>query len=236
MSVGRNIKRLRLEAGISTLPAFAERLGVTDAQLSDWENDRYVLLRVRTLVRIAKVLRCSVDDLLVGVDPEYDRARRVVRLPSAMPVVAEGEASPGDRASDDPGGQRSAALDWMPRPVDVSDPHAYGVRIRRDSMVPAYRPDMIAIVSPRCLVRDGDEVYVGLASGEWLVRLARPARRGCMLEPYNLTHPPRFSQAGRRFGRCTSSSTRAATSDGTARGGAHRPRQSAGRCQKRNYL
>ena len=193
MSVGRNIKRLRLEAGICTLRAFAERLGVLDAQLSDWENDRYVVLKVRTLVRIAKVIRCSVDDLLVGVDPEYDRARRVVRLPSAMPVVAEGEASPGDRAPDDPGGQRPAALDWMPRPVDVSDPHAYGVRIRRDSMVPAYRPRMIAIVSPRCRVRDGDEVYVGLASGEWLVRLARPARRGCMLEPYNLTHPPRFA-------------------------------------------
>ena len=193
MSVGRNIKRLRLEAGISALRAFAERLGVLDAQLSDWENDRYVVLKVRTLVRIAKVLRCSVDDLLVGVDPEYDRARRVVRLASAMPVVAEGEASPGDRAPDDPGGQRSAALDWMPRPVDVLDPHAYGVRIRRDSMVPAYRPRMIAIVSPRCLVRDGDEVYVGLASGEWLVRLARPARRGCMLEPYNLTHRPRFA-------------------------------------------
>ena len=80
MSVGRNIKRLRLEAGISTPRAFAERLGVLDAQLSDWENDRYVLLRVPTLVRIAKVLRCSVEDLLEGVDPEYDRARGVVRL------------------------------------------------------------------------------------------------------------------------------------------------------------
>ena len=193
MSVGRNIKRLRLEAGISTPRAFAERLGVLDAQLSDWENDRYVLLRVPTLVRIAKVLRCSVEDLLEGVDPEYDRARGVVRLPSAMPVVAEGEASPGDRASDGPGGQRLAALAWVPRPADVSDPHAYAVRIRSDSMVPAYRPDMIAIVSPRCLVRDGDEVYVGLVSGEWLVRLARPASRGCMLEPYTWPHRARFA-------------------------------------------
>ena len=193
MSVGRNIKRLRLEAGISALRAFAERLGVLDAQLSDWENDRHAMLSVSTLVRIAKVLRCSVDDLLVGVDPEYDRARGVVRLPSALPVVAEGEASPGDRALNDPGGQRSAALAWMPRPADISDPDAYAVRIRSDSMVPAYRARMIAIVSPRCCVRDGDEVYVGLASGEWLVRLARPASSGCMLEPYNLTHRARFA-------------------------------------------
>ena len=196
MSVGRNIKRLRLEAGMRTLRAFAERLGVPGAQSFDWENDRYVMLSVRTLLRIAKVLRCSVDDLLVGVDPEYDRARRVVRLPSAMPVVAEGDASPGDRAPNDPGRQRSAALAWMPRPADVSDPDAYAVRIRSDSMVPAYRPRMIAIVSPRCRVQDGDEVYVGLASGEWLVRLARPASGGCMLEPYNRTHRARF--AGRK--------------------------------------
>ena len=193
MSVGRNIKRLRLEAGIWTLRAFAQRLGVPDPQLSEWENDRYAMLSVPNLLRIAKALCCSVDDLLVGVDPEYDRARRVVRAPPAMPVVVEGEASPGDRAPDDPGGQRSAALAWMPRPADISDPDAYAVRILSDSMVPAYRARMIAIVSPRCLVRDGDEVYVGLASGEWLVRLARPARRGCMLEPYNLTHPPRFA-------------------------------------------
>ena len=193
MSVGRNIKRLRLEAGIWTLRAFAKRLGVLDPQLSEWENDRHAMLSVSTLVRIAKVLRCSVDDLLVGVDPEYDRARGVVRLPSALPVVAEGEASPGDRAPNDPGGQRSAALAWMPRPADVSDPDAYAVRIRSDSMVPAYRPDMIAIVSPRCRVRDRDEVYVGLVSGEWLVRLARPASRGCMLEPYNWPHRARFA-------------------------------------------
>ena len=193
MSVGGNIKRLRLAAGICTLRAFAERLGVLDAQLSDWENDRYVLLRVPTLVRIAKVIRCSVDDLLVGVDPEYDRARRVVRLASAMPVVAEGEASPADRASDDPGGQRSAALAWMPRPADISDPDAYAVRILSDSMVPAYRPRMIAIVSPEQEVRDGDEVYAQLASGECLVRLLHMSGDAYVLQPYNPAHRARVA-------------------------------------------
>ena len=181
MSVGRNIKRLRLEAGIWTLRAFAKRLGVLDPQLSEWENDRHAMLSVSTLVRIAKVLRCSVDDLLVGVDPEYDRARGVVRLPSALPVVAEGEASPGDRAPNDPGGQRSAALAWMPRPADVSDPDAYAVRIRSDSMVPAYRPrhDRDRVAALPCAGSATRSTWGLCRANGWSGSRARPAAAAC---------------------------------------------------------
>ena len=73
VTLGRNIKRLRMVAGIRTQKAFGELLGVPQAQVSDWENDRYSVLEVSSLIKLAKALRCSVDDLLAGVDPEYDR-------------------------------------------------------------------------------------------------------------------------------------------------------------------
>ena len=52
-------------------------------------------------------------------------------------------------------------------------------------MIPAYRPNTIAIVAPSRRVQDGDEVYVQLASGESLIRLAQTARGGYLLQSYN---------------------------------------------------
>ena len=59
-------------------------------------------------------------------------------------------------------------------------------------MVPAYSPNMIAIVSPSARLRDGDEVYAGLASGDWVLRVAHAVPGGHALEPYNRTCAARF--------------------------------------------
>ena len=208
MSLGQNIKRLRWEAGLQTQKALAELLGVPQPQVSDWENDRYAVLETLTLVKIAKGLRCSVDLLLAGVDPDYDRVLEEgsrdgvepvgrddssVGAPADIPVVAEGDALPEGVTRNDRGKEQVGVLRWLPRPGDVRDPDAYGVRIRSESMLPAYRPTMIAIVSPGRRVQDGDEVYVRLASGECLVRLAHAAQGGSyMLLPYNHADTVRF--------------------------------------------
>jgi len=76
-SLGENIKRLRVGRGYQTQRAFAVALGVEQSRLSDWENNRYGLPETPNLLKIAKVLGVSVDELLAGVDPEYDAARRL---------------------------------------------------------------------------------------------------------------------------------------------------------------
>ena len=202
MSLGRNIKRLRWEAGLHTQKALADLLGVPQPRVSDWENDRYAVLETLTLVRIAKGLRCSLDELLDGVDPDYDRIRQADRDPAVdpsragsplgaladIPVVAEGDAVPAGLArgrAEQPG-----IVQWVSRPGDLRDPNAYGVRIRSDSMLPAYRPNTIAIVTPGRRVQDGDEVYAQLGSGERLIRLLRAVQGGCVLLSYNLAYSP----------------------------------------------
>lgn len=206
MSLGQNIKRLRWEAGLRTQKELADLLGVPQPQVSDWENDRYAVLETLTLVKIAKGLRCSVDQLLAGVDADYDRIRQdagvtgvepaqdelSVEAPADVPVVAEGYAPPEGNAEQDRGKEREGILQWIHRPGDLRDPHAYGVRIRGDSMVPAHRPNMIAIVSPGRRVQDGDEVYVQLASGECQVRLVHAVRGGYMLQSYNQAYKARL--------------------------------------------
>ena len=60
-------------------------------------------------------------------------------------------------------------------------------------MLPAYRPNMIAIVSPELEVCDGDEVYAQLASGECLVRLLHMSGDAYLLQPYNPAHRARVA-------------------------------------------
>ena len=167
------------------------------------KNDRYANLEICTLVKLAKVFHCSVDELLAGVDPNYDRILEggAVGAGSArtwpdIAVVAEGDAFPDGIAWDEREQERPAVLGWLSRPGDLGDPHAYGIRIRGDSMLPAYRPNMIAIVSPELEVRAGDEVYVQLASGESLVRLLHTSRDGYILQPYNPVHHARLVRQG----------------------------------------
>ncbi len=191
-SLGRNIKRLRQEAGVRTQTALAELLGVAKSQVNDWENDRYPILGTLTLINIAKGLRCSVDDLLAGVDPHYDWTRRTEVASAEIPIVDEGDAPPGGTSRNDQDNQRNEGEKWVACPGDVRDPGAYGIRIRHDSMIPALRPNTIAIVSPIRPVRDGDEVYAQLASGERLVRLAHAVPSGYVLESYNHSYTMRF--------------------------------------------
>ena len=193
-----NIKRFRTVAGFRTQNALADLLGISQAQLSDWETDRYAVLGISSLIKLATLLQCSVDDLLAGVDPDYDRIRQsgaAVTLSdptsSAIAVVAEGDALRDGITWNEREQERPEVLRWLSRPGDLDDPRAYGIQIRGDSMLPAYRPNMIALVSPAREVRDGDEVYAQLASGDCLVRLLHMSRRDYLLQPDNPAHRAR---------------------------------------------
>lgn len=215
-TVGENIKRMRKKSGIQQ-GELAERIGVSQSVLSSWETDRYALPETASLLKLAKALECSVDDLLAGVDEQYDRTRaslaaHVVRervsewndvepgyvdvgdyTKDDIPVIAEGEASPqGTLFWDDEGKLKSDVEDRISRPRDLTDPRAYGVKVRGDSMLPIYKAGMTLIVSPNVTPRDGDEVYVQLLSGERLLKIVRRVADGYLLESANPAYEPRF--------------------------------------------
>src|SRR5688572_22742113 len=74
--LGKNIERLRLAAGHANAAAFARKIGVTSPTLNDWESGRYENLRLESLLRLAKGIPCAVEELLTGVDENYDEVRR----------------------------------------------------------------------------------------------------------------------------------------------------------------
>lgn len=75
VSVGENVKRLRVAAGLSTQALLAERMGVPQPRVSDLENDRYELPDTKTLMIAAAAIGCTVDALLSGIDADYDRQK-----------------------------------------------------------------------------------------------------------------------------------------------------------------
>ena len=62
MNIGTNIKRARLNAGM-TQRELSQRLGVSQAAIVQFEAEK-ANPRIDTLKRIAEALNCSVDDLL----------------------------------------------------------------------------------------------------------------------------------------------------------------------------
>jgi transcriptional regulator with XRE-family HTH domain len=200
---GENLRRLRKAAGLSARE-LARRVGVTPPVMSKWETQKG-LPEGPTLLKLAKALGVAIDELLAGVDPDYDlvREERAQYLPSseagaaaarAIPILAEGEAPADGLAWAADGTPQFHVDEWGSRPGDVRDPRAYLVVIRTDAMEPMIRPGMRAVVSPNQAIADGDLACVHLRSRERLVRVVQHdrAQGGWLLESYNPTSRARF--------------------------------------------
>lgn len=114
--------------------------------------------------------------------------------PDAVPVIAEGEATPDGLIWTNTI-VRHAVIEYIARPHDIDDPDAYGILVIGDSMQPTFRKGHRLIVSPRTPVEDGDEVYVQLESGERLIKLAFRTDDGWRLESINPNYAAREVRA-----------------------------------------
>lgn len=75
-TVGANVRALRRAAGHMHQGAFAQRAKVSQQWLSDLETGRILTPTAENLIRIAIAIPCAVDDLLAGIDPDFDATRR----------------------------------------------------------------------------------------------------------------------------------------------------------------
>jgi phage repressor protein C with HTH and peptisase S24 domain len=197
--VGNVIRKLRNERAW-TLEELAANAGVNKATISQLERGQ-ANPRGDTLDKLAQAFGKVPADLYAATtslsasapDVEDEMLDMTGVSRSDIPIVAEGEANP--RRSlfrDHTGPLMSDVGNRVSRPYDLRDPRAYGVRVRGDSMMPAYRPGMVLVVSPNTPVASGDEVYLQLRSGEWLLKVARSVPRGWLLESINPAYEPRF--------------------------------------------
>lgn len=62
MSLGENVKKFRLEFGL-TQKKLAEQVNLKRNTISDVENGK-ILLSINSLKRVAKVFNCTIDELV----------------------------------------------------------------------------------------------------------------------------------------------------------------------------
>lgn len=72
VSFGSNLRRLRLQRSLKSGEIAAD-LRIKQGTYSDYERDRRGLPEGPTLLKFAKYFRVSLDELLEGIDAEYDR-------------------------------------------------------------------------------------------------------------------------------------------------------------------
>lgn len=144
-SFGENVRRLRREAGFKRSKELAARLNVAASVVSRWENDATGLPEGPTLLRLAIALRCSVEDLLLGVDPDYDalvKPRELTRR-FLRPTLAEMEAAEAaEILAGMPDAQRSA---WL----TLLRPHAKGSAGAANGNTPHADPPVASGSAPR---------------------------------------------------------------------------------------
>lgn len=72
-TVGKNIARIRKARGVSQVE-LAERLEIKQPSMWKFEHGKG-LPELETLFRVAKALPCTIDELIEGIDPDYDAIR-----------------------------------------------------------------------------------------------------------------------------------------------------------------
>jgi len=73
--IGRNLKRLREARGISQT-AIARAAETTEPTVNRWERNQKIDPKVSTVLRLALALDCSVEDLVVELNEDYDQWRK----------------------------------------------------------------------------------------------------------------------------------------------------------------
>ncbi len=91
---------------------------------------------------------------------------------------------------DDQGYPAGEGFRQVKRPYDVSDPHAYGVEVRGDSMAPRYEERDIVIASPIKQVASGDYCVLKTKQGEVMVKRVRFSDGMTILESINPNYEP----------------------------------------------
>lgn len=107
-----------------------------------------------------------------------------------IPLI--GMAQAGSRGFfDDSGFPAGSGWDEVASP-GVSDEHAYALKIKGESMAPAYRDGTIIIVAPGLDVRKGDRVVVKTAKGEVMAKeIGKKTAKSVELKSLNPAHPTR---------------------------------------------
>lgn len=157
-ALGLRLREVRLERGM-TMAALAERIGVTQPAISQWESGRERPGR-ETLQRLAGALGVTAEALALRAGAQSATATlSPLQLPADVPVL--GTAVGGDSGDFSFNGM---VVDYVRRPQGVAQMrNIYALWVTGDSMAPWNRRGDLIYVTPTRPPVPGDHVVVELA-------------------------------------------------------------------------
>ncbi len=181
MSIGENIRRLRLARGMSQTE-LAEKLGVSNKTVSSWESDVGAKTpRMGVIEKLAAVFGVNKSELIDGVDVLVN----TIPAGTFHPIRVAGTVKAGYNgiAFEDFSGYEFA---------DVRHPENYVYfRVEGDSMAPAINDGDLALVRVQPDVESGQVAIVVVNGDEGTIK--KVIRRGgsIALQPFNPAYETR---------------------------------------------
>ncbi|HFZ0245920.1 TPA: S24 family peptidase [Klebsiella aerogenes] len=173
------------ELGISQ-EKLGETLGVTQGAIAHWLNGK----RDPGIENIASIMRAlKIDTISLlpdgSVRSPQDELEYAGKLKDGLvPVV--GEAMMG---ADGEFEMQEVSQGWLR--IYSSDPNAFSVKVKGDSMFPRINSGEFVVIEPRTQVCPGDEVFVRTAEGKNMIkRLGYHRDNTYQFISVNQQHPP----------------------------------------------
>jgi repressor LexA len=201
--LGQKIRELRLHRGW-TLRRLGEAIGKTPAYLSIIENNRRPV-RMPLLEQIARALGVDAsyftgEKETAGKAPILKELRELInrhsgegrKQPSGHKVPILSDIAAGVPFPRDDSFPVGVADEYIEVPADVTDPHAFGLRIKGDSMEPRLFEGDIVIVCPSWKVRENKPVVAKVRDDEVTCKLFSRSNGMVLLTSINPKYPPQL--------------------------------------------
>ncbi len=200
--VGSKIRELRLRRGW-TLRKLGEAVGKTPAYLSIIEN-KHRPVRRPLLEDIARALGVDVSYFL-GLEKgarrpaileelqelvERHRQEQARHGPAGRRVPILSEIAAGEPFPRDDQFPVGVADEYIEVPADITDPTAFGLRVKGDSMAPRLLEGDIVVICPSWEVRENRAVVVKVRDDEVACKLFSRKGNLIVLTSINPAYPP----------------------------------------------
>lgn len=185
MGVKENIKRLRLQAGL-TQEQLADKIGVARSTVTQWESG-WSRPRMGVAEKLAQVFGVRVSEIVDDVDSPYIppnaipmTAGKTVKLPLVGSVHAGTPTEP-DLIDD---------YIEVPEAIQACHPKAYCLRVEGDCMDKVYPEGCIIVVDPDQRPHNGSIAAVILDDYDYVMRRLYRGANTMILSPesYNPEH------------------------------------------------
>jgi repressor LexA len=201
--VGKKIRELRVQRGW-TLKKLGDAIGKTSAYLSIIENGHRPVRR-ELLEEIANALGVTVSHFTGEKEPDrkseilndlrelIDRHTEAGGPPGTgrrVPILTDIAA--GEPVSRDDPFPVGVADEYVDVPADVTDPHAFGLRIKGDSMEPRLFEGDVVIICPSWKVRENKPVVAKVRGDEVTCKLFTRSNGMIVLTSINPKYPPQL--------------------------------------------